>query len=738
MTWTRYFALSALQRRVFLVALAALIPIAILSCILLISAAREQRERLYVIADGTVLALLNAVDAELRSTVALMDALASSPRVARGDFNRFREEVDLLLARRPTFLNIVVADRQQQLLNARIPPGAPLPPVTSPETVAQVFRTKKALIGRVMFAPIVETQAFAIQVPVLREGRVQYVLTAVVRPESLLELLELRDIAKQGVISVLDQHDNVVARSLNHANWVGKPASAQLRELLAQSDSRGYGLTRTLEGMPVYTVYRQSAYSGWSVAMGAPISSFDGSMRNAYLVLGGAVLLSILLGVAAALLVGRTIVLPMRYLGEQAMLVGRGQAPTMPRTRLPEVRRVATALATAHGEREAAFQREHEARVAAEQASRAKDEFLAMLGHELRNPLAAITNASHLVDRKRDSLDPTSAAAVTIIGRQARHLSRLTDDLLDAGRVILGKISLTRAPVDLAAAVHTTLENIRGTGRMSTHQLEEQLESAWVFADATRLDQIINNLLTNALKYTPPGGVIRVSTSRENDWAVFRVADTGIGLEPELLPRVFELFVQGERSLDRSQGGLGIGLTLVRRLTELHGGTAEAQSPGAGLGSVFTVRLPLIEAPVPIHRDDENAAPRRSRHVALIEDNEDARTSLRLLLEMEGHVVYEAADGVAGIELLAANPQIEVAFIDIGLPGKSGYAVAEAVRASGANPIRLVAMSGYGSEQDVERGQRSGFDSYIVKPAELERVQQEMALAPPGRETRAV
>jgi CheY-like chemotaxis protein len=141
---------------------------------------------------------------------------------------------------------------------------------------------------------------------------------------------------------------------------------------------------------------------------------------------------------------------------------------------------------------------------------------------------------------------------------------------------------------------------------------------------------------------------------------------------------------------------------------------------------------------VPIHRDDENAAPRRSRHVALIEDNEDARTSLRLLLEMEGHVVYEAADGVAGIELLAANPQIEVAFIDIGLPGKSGYAVAEAVRASGANPIRLVAMSGYGSEQDVERGQRSGFDSYIVKPAELERVQQEMALAPPGREAKAV
>ncbi|HEU4779735.1 MAG TPA: hybrid sensor histidine kinase/response regulator, partial [Steroidobacteraceae bacterium] len=408
---------------------------------------------------------------------------------------------------------------------------------------------------------------------------------------------------------------------------------------------------------------------------------------------------------------------------------GRGEAPSMPDTHLLEVRRVAVALAKAHDERAASFQREHDARLTAERASKAKDEFLAMLGHELRNPLAAITNASQLIDRQRNLLEPGLATAAGIITRQARHLARMTDDLLDAGRVILGKISLTRAPLELADAVASTLDGLRNTGRVGTHVLDVSLENVWVFADSTRIDQIVGNLLTNALKYTPAGGRISVRTRRHGEHALLEVADSGIGLEPELLPRAFDLFVQGERGLDRSQGGLGIGLTLVRRLAELHGGTVQAESLGSGQGATFTVRLPAVDAPSIDGVAILESGARKPHQIAIVEDNDDARMSLRMLLEIEGHSVHEAAEGYAGVPLIAGNPAITVAFIDIGLPGMSGYDIARAIRAQRGGSVRLVAMSGYGGEQDIMKGLEAGFDAYIVKPADISVLRPEIAKA---------
>jgi signal transduction histidine kinase/ActR/RegA family two-component response regulator len=625
-------------------------------------------------------------------------------------------------------LNVVVADAHHQLMNARLPVGAPLPDILAPVTLAQTMATGRPVIGGVMFAPVLKTYAYAVQIPYESGGEFRYVITAVIRPESLIEFLELDRVAGSGVITVLDRSNHAVARSMSHARYVGKPPSPDLVKLIRTDQRAGRGITHTLEGVPVYTVFRRSDYSGWAVAMGIPQESIDAPLMRAYLMLGGAIALSILLGLALALLVGRTIVRPMRELEEQALRAGSGLAPGMPVTRLPEVRRVAVALAAAHDARQAAFQREHEARLAAEKASKAKDEFLAMLGHELRNPLAAITNAAQLIDKNRESLDATGAAAAGIIGRQARHLARLTEDLLDAGRVILGKISLSRQPVDLANCVRTAVDELRGTGRLAGHELTTELESVHVYADATRIDQIVSNLLTNAIKYTPSGGRILVSTRREQSWAALRVADTGIGLEAELLPRVFELFVQGKRALDRSQGGLGIGLTLVQRLAELHGGFAEAHSAGAGAGSEFIVRLPAIDATAVAESSGNRSLRSERRRIALVEDNEDARVSLRMLLEADGHRVYEAGDGLAGAELLKGNADIQIAFVDIGLPGMSGYAVAQAVRAARGSSVRLIAMSGYGADHDVERGERAGFDAYIIKPADIARIQQELAL----------
>ncbi len=729
MAWSRLLFLSTLERRVFLVAVASLLPVAVFSCVLLISNARAQKDQLLRANEDTMFALVSAVDAELKSDIAALDALAASPRLARGDFAGLREEALELLGRRATWLNIEVIDNERQYMNARVPEDEVLPAVLEPALIAEVMATKQPVAGQIVFSPLLDLHAVAVVVPYLRQGQAKYVLAAMVTPDSFLDLLELENVTSEGVIAVVDRKNRVVARSLNQSQWIGKQPSPGLLAMLRSGVLHGSLSTKTLEGVPVYTVFRRSAFSGWAGAVGISRIEVDAPVIRAYLVLGGSVLFSILLGLVAAAVVGRTIVEPMSQLEESAARVGRGEAPLAPRTRLPEVQRVAVALSKAHAERTELFQREREARVAAENASKAKDEFLAMLGHELRNPLAAITNAANLVERQRHTLEPAAATATDIITRQARHLSRMTDDLLDAGRVILGKISLTRAPIDLAVAVTAALENLRSTQRLGDHDVQASLGPVWVFADATRIDQIIGNLLTNAVKYTPAGGRIRLTTRREGAQAVFVVEDSGIGLEPELLPRAFELFVQGERALDRSQGGLGIGLTLVRRLAELHGGSVDAESPGSGSGATFTLRLPAIEAPASISNVRVDAPAPVAKHVALVEDNDDARVSLRMLLEFEGHTVYEAADGTAGIDLIAGEPRISIAFVDIGLPGVSGYAVAQSLRASRGKSLRLVAMSGYGGDQDIAQGIEAGFDAYIVKPADLEKLGAELAKA---------
>jgi CheY-like chemotaxis protein/anti-sigma regulatory factor (Ser/Thr protein kinase) len=312
--------------------------------------------------------------------------------------------------------------------------------------------------------------------------------------------------------------------------------------------------------------------------------------------------------------------------------------------------------------------------------------------------------------------------AKSIIERQARHLARLTDDLLDAGRVMMGKIELDRRPADLALIVEDAVELLRNTGRLADHDVQLALATAWVNVDVTRLDQVVSNLLTNAVKYTPARGAVRVTVQRDGQEAVLRVADSGLGLDRSLLPRVFDLFVQGERTLERSEGGLGIGLTLVRRIVELHGGRVSAHSDGPDSGSEFVVRLPaLASAQAAASSPRPKVEASRRCKVVIVEDNADVRTGLRFLLELEGHEVLEAADGRAGVEVLL-HERPDIAFVDLGLPLLDGYAVARTVRQAVGRELLLVAMTGYGTRQDREEGVRAGFDAYLVKPIDAEAV----------------
>ena len=362
---------------------------------------------------------------------------------------------------------------------------------------------------------------------------------------------------------------------------------------------------------------------------------------------------------------------------------------------------------------------EMEERREAERKSHAKDEFLAMLGHELRNPLSAISSASALIGMGTATPD-TVGRAKQIIQRQTQHLTRIVDDLLDLSRAMSGKILLARQPLDLSGLVGACLDTFRATGRTQGYTVTCDLQPGWVDGDPTRLEQIATNLIDNAVKYTPAGGSIHIAITRAGSDVEMKVTDSGVGIPADLLPHVFEVFVQGTISLDRSQGGLGIGLSLVRRLVELHGGSVEAHSDGTSSGSTFVLRLPAASVQQAGSTPSVPLAPASARPtVLLIEDNDDGREMMATMLEAWDYTVLQAADGLAGVEL-ARTGSAQVALVDIGLPGIDGYEVARRLRQiDTTSNIKLIALTGYGLAEDQKRVLEAGFDLHLVKPVDM-------------------
>ena len=352
------------------------------------------------------------------------------------------------------------------------------------------------------------------------------------------------------------------------------------------------------------------------------------------------------------------------------------------------------------------------------ETSRAKDEFLAMLGHELRNPLASISNAVHLL--QHGAADDTHRKfAEGVIARQSQHLARIVDDLLDVGRAISGKMLLRRQPLDLHATVAEALRTLEGAGLTLGRRVELEGASVWIDADRTRIEQVVNNLVSNAVRHTETGGRIRLRIDANDDAAKLTVTDDGVGMHADTAAHVFELFFQAQQGPERTRGGLGIGLTLTRRIVELHGGAIEAASDGLGSGATFTVRLPVTVLPASISAPADAAA-QCARRVVIVEDSEDARVSLQRILEREGHIVHTAADGPSGFDAIA-QLRPDVALIDIGLPGLDGYRLAEQLRSTGLRTY-LIALTGYGLAEDRDRAHTSGFDAHLTKPPSMDRL----------------
>lgn len=655
-------------------------------------------------------ALTTAVDAELRGLRTTVEALASSSALEEGDLPMFRQELQRALRGRPDWRNVYVADvAGQQVLNLAAPGGTPASLVPALRQHQAVVKSAQTVIGNM--AELDKGWYFTISAPLRRHGQVRYVVTAVVSPEAFDALLRHQQLPQSWRAAVIDERMNFVARASDALNGHLRQASASLQQSLAGA-TEGWQRNTTLDGTDVYSAFNQSRESGWRVSIAIPASQVRESTVQSLITAATGTGIAVLLAALAAWALSKRIAAPIDRLAAAARALELDAHTPVPVDHgVSEVGELGEALRHAV---EATRLREQQLRL----ADQAKDELQAMLAHELRNPMAALQGAVRLLRSAPDS--PQAAEARAIIERQSAHMGRMVHDLLDVHLVLHGKSPLAPQVLNLAEIVDETLNNLALAGRFEQHRLQRSLQPLAVRGDAVRLQQIVTNLVDNAVKYTPADGTVTVTVDRDGTHARLRVRDTGEGMTPEMMERAFQLFVQGERSLDRPQGGLGLGLPLVQRLVELHGGLVGVHSDGPGLGCCFTVLLPALRQAAPVLAPTPGPAVPAgpARRVLLVEDNPDALYAMATLLRIDGHEVLEAHDGETALaKARAAWP--DIAFIDIGLPDRNGYEVARALRAEGSGRnLRLVALTGYGDAEHRRQSVASGFDQHLVKPVD--------------------
>jgi len=672
-----------------------------------------------------------AMDQELTAAIASGQALATSARMRRGEFEGFYDQARAANAGTSRHTAVLREDGQQ-LFNTVVPFGQAIdaPPPGALQRVREVFAGQRAVVSNLFVGSASRKYVVSVEMPIALDDGRRVLLDQVVDAGRLSSLLP-RDLPSSWKVAVFDRAGTALAR--NDASDASVGMRADLELLKAMRDGAARAELAGPDGVPMAAALARSSLSGWTAVIGVPVRELEATAASAVSLIAATLLCAVVLALAGAILFARRLLAATEYLGAATEGMAEGWLPPPADLRITELNSlqqvlhaVSRRLQKAETGRRKHLAEVQAARSVAEAQNRAKDEFLAMLGHELRNPLGAISSAIALIQMGAGG--QAAGRAHQIIGRQSRHLAHLVDELLDANRVLSGKVVLALAPLDLAAAVREAALTLQTQGTTAAHELTLDLEPLWVNGDPTRLQQVIGNLVENAAKYTQAGGHIHVSTRRQGGMAELVVRDDGKGIDAELLPRVWDVFVQGKVS-SRAKGGLGIGLAVVKSLVEQHLGSVAVFSAGAGQGSSFTVRLPLAqetaaaaELPVP------EATALDGLRVLVVEDNEDLREMMCALLASRGCAVGSAADGRSAIAL-AANALPQVAFVDIDLPDISGHEVARALAGQGG--IRLVAVTGYGQPEDVRRALAAGFDRHLKKPVcleDLERAVGEMDL----------
>ena len=916
-------AISLRQRLLLLIA-GALLPLALAAGLALQALLEQQRLQTEQSSLDLTRALATAVDTELRLTISALQALAATEPIASDhpvDLETFYRLARRVLTERTEWRAILLAEGSGKVLFSTASPiGGEQPTLAETGSFEEVVRNRAPQVGN--FARAARGQGgIPVRIPILRDGEVAFVLTAVVKPEAILRVVQQQRVPADWVVSVFDARNARVARSRDHERTLGTLPTRSLIDLQQLHNMEGTGRSVSLEGEHVFTAFTRLKGIGWTVALGVPTAIAESAWRQSAIAYGGGILLSLGVGGLAAWLIARSIAGPIGRLRESALAIGRGEVPPRGQTRLLEVQAAADALVSAaesreraEADRERLLGAERAARAAAEQAqhslqllagagsllsrsleekttleaiasvivagiadwcridlldehgvlqrkltyhsdperrraiaemvtgiqvspqtpgsfpyviatgqpylanfespetsgivepaflafakatgmratcvvplvargrtigamgaiqaesgrrysaedgvllaelaqraalaldnvrlfaeaqaalheaeiaNRAKDDFLAMLGHELRNPLAPIVTSLGVMARR----DPDAAAPQRlVIERQVAHLSQLVDDLLDVSRIASGKIRLKLERLDLRAVVGRALELVEPALEARVHRPDVSLpaEPVWVQGDALRLAQIVSNLLTNAAKFSRVEDRIAVDLRVAAGEARLTVTDQGVGIQPQLLARVFERFVQGEQALQRAEGGLGLGLAIAQSLVVLHHGRIGAESDGPGRGSRFTVSLPLAteDAGAPAADRTTLESARRAARVLLVDDNSDAVEALAELLRMEGYEVISAGSAEVALERVESF-RPHAALLDIGLPKMNGYDLARALRARPSlRALRLIALTGYGRAPDRQRAFDAGFDEHFVKPAPLDELLSRLA-----------
>jgi signal transduction histidine kinase/CheY-like chemotaxis protein len=675
-------------------------------------------------------ALSSAVDAELDSSVAALSSLAQSPAMLAGDVRAFYELARLQANSQPEWLGVFLADQDGAILfRTNAPFGEPAPAPADPISLRQTLSLHRPMAGRIARGKGGRA-AVPVRIPVTDSHGRNYVLSAVLRPDRILRVIERQRAPADSVIAVADAYDHIVARSINQERFVTKHITGALQELMRKNGLEGAGPTYTLEGDAVATAYSSMSRYGWTVVVNTPASTLRAAFIEGIAVYGAGILLSLAVCIGLAYWLAGRIVRAFNDVRRAAAALGTTRPVTVPGSRIRELGRMGRALEAAGRQRDRHEQERsrllaslEDALRQARQAGQAKDEFLAVLGHELRNPLSPIVASLDLMDIRNE---PGALRERAVMRRQVNHLKRLVDDLLDVSRIASGKLQLDLHPLDLADTVRHAVAALTG------HAVTLDAPAAvWVDGDDSRLAQVLNNLLSNAARFGSTVTSVSLRAEPDVGLAVLTVQDNGIGMEPALLSRVFDTFYQAPQQMARRTGGLGLGLAIVRKIVDLHGGSVSAASDGPDRGSRFEMQLPLRQAPA--GTVDAAAPPTvpQSCRILLVDDNEDAAAGTASLLRQMGHAVavaHDAAEALAAARVHAP----ELAILDIGLPDMDGYALATLLHREHGEALRLVALSGYGQQADVARAAQAGFDLHLTKPAALEDLQQAIAQTTPG------
>ena len=715
-----------------LIAIATLVPVVVFSAIAVDKLLEAERQSAISNLQETARLTALTIDRELQSAQAALLVLGTSRSMLDRNLRALYEEARAA-DRGSDAATILSDDRGRQLINTERSFGADLPQADATGHVAEVLRRQTTTISGVAVSPVSGNFITKVSIPVIPDKRHRYVLSEAFASPYFARVFAHSHVPPAWTVSIIDARGRVIACNCKDDDMVGQAVTPDLIEASGRK-MEGW-IRRKTAGIDSYEVFTHSGFSGWTVAVSAPVELIESMTQQAVLFSSIGLLIALLVAAGTAALVGRRLACSIQDAGEAAAALGRGEQPAGRRTGVHEVDQLNAVLISvgevlthektsrqqAEAERERLLISEQAARRSAEDQNAAKDRFIAMLGHELRNPLSAISGAVALTKAGRAAPEVLDRAHA-IIERQSSHLGHIVDDLLDLSRLSMGKISLNLQPVDLAAVARACVEALPSTRPHAPVRAHIGETPLWVRADRTRLEQIVANVLGNALKFTPASGIIEVSVKAEHGTAILSVRDSGIGISRELMPFIFDAFVQGVAQSDRSIGGLGIGLNLVRQLVELHGGSVHVASDGMGKGTSVSVHLPCAQpddAPVTAGQR-ETAVPVVAGGILLVEDNEDSRDMMAALLRLKGFRVGEAVNGANGIRL-AREEKPAVAIIDIGLPDMDGYDVARRLRGSGGTrEIRLVALTGYGQQSDRQRALQAGFDLHLVKPVDAD------------------